>query len=63
MNFCFHSNEKHTLPQWILQEGERCPDIFYTDRVGNRNTECLSLGVDDGEWRCFLLVALHISPV
>lgn len=46
-SFCFHGDEKHTMPTWVLQEGLVTPDIFYTDKEGNRNTECLSLGVDD----------------
>lgn len=25
------------------------PDLYYTDKAGGRNTECLTLGVDDGE--------------
>jgi hypothetical protein len=32
-----------------MQKGQECPDIFFTDRAGMRNTECLSLGVDHGE--------------
>lgn len=51
--FCFHGNAKHTLPPWVLAQGQECPDIFYTDREGNRNTECLSLGVNDGAWPSF----------
>ncbi|KAK7272316.1 hypothetical protein RJT34_28829 [Clitoria ternatea] len=35
------------IPGWILEVGETNPDIFYTNRVGNRNKECLSLGVDN----------------
>ena len=27
--------------------GEENPDIFYTDKAGYRNRECLSLGCDD----------------
>lgn len=34
------------LPPWVLDVGERNPDIFYTDRNGCRNLECLSLGCD-----------------
>ncbi|GAB2285302.1 Beta-amylase [Dionaea muscipula] len=36
-----------TLPPWVLHVGESNPDIFYTDRSGNRNDECLTLGVDN----------------
>lgn len=50
VSFCFHGDDKHTLPTWVLQEGKECPDIFFTDRAGTRNTECLSVGVDHGEW-------------
>lgn len=35
------------LPQWVLDIGESDPDIFYTNRKGNRNKEYLTLGVDD----------------
>ncbi|MCL7025426.1 hypothetical protein MKW94_015243 [Papaver nudicaule] len=35
------------LPKWILQIGESNPDIFYTDQSGNRDTEYLTLGVDN----------------
>lgn len=34
-----------TLPQWVLDVGDDHPDIFYTDKAGFRNRECLSLGV------------------
>lgn len=49
MSFCFHGDDKHTLPLWVLQEGQESPDIFFTDRAGVRNTECLSIGVDHGK--------------
>ncbi|XP_061364390.1 beta-amylase-like [Gastrolobium bilobum] len=35
------------LPKWVLEVGESDPDIFYTNRTGYRNKECLSLGVDN----------------
>ena len=35
-----------TLPQWVLDVGDSNPDIFYTDKEGFRNRECLSLGCD-----------------
>jgi len=35
------------LPKWILEIGYQNPEIFYTDRQGYRNLECLSLGCDD----------------
>ncbi|KAL1059759.1 hypothetical protein V6Z11_1Z009900 [Gossypium hirsutum] len=34
------------IPQWVLDIGEANPDIFYTDREGDRNKEYLTLGVD-----------------
>eukprot|EP00252_Welwitschia_mirabilis_P015906 TRINITY_DN35296_c0_g1_i1.p1 TRINITY_DN35296_c0_g1~~TRINITY_DN35296_c0_g1_i1.p1 ORF type:complete len:548 (+),score=100.59 TRINITY_DN35296_c0_g1_i1:70-1713(+) len=34
------------LPKWILQTGEENPDIFFTDREGRRNQECLTWGID-----------------
>lgn len=36
-----------TLPPWVLSIGETNPDVFYTDRAGHRNKECLSLAVDE----------------
>jgi beta-amylase len=35
------------LPKWVLEVGESDPDIFYTNRSGLRNKECISLGVDN----------------
>ena len=35
-----------TLPQWVLEIGKENQDIFFTDREGRRNTECLSWGID-----------------
>lgn len=35
------------LPKWVLEIGETNPDIFYTNKSGNRNEECLSLSVDN----------------
>ncbi|KAI3812617.1 hypothetical protein L1987_17328 [Smallanthus sonchifolius] len=34
------------LPQWVVDIGKENKDIFFTDREGRRNTECLSWGVD-----------------
>ncbi|CAK7355380.1 unnamed protein product [Dovyalis caffra] len=34
------------IPQWVREVGETDPDIFYTNRSGNRNKEYLTLGVD-----------------
>lgn len=39
------------LPAWILEEGEKNPDIFYTDKHGDRTQTYLSLGVDNGEFK------------
>lgn len=36
-----------SLPPWVLSVAEDVPDVLYTDRHGNRNTEYLSLGVDE----------------
>jgi beta-amylase len=38
---------KISLPSWVSDVGTDCPDIYYTDRAGYRNRECLSLGCDD----------------
>ncbi|KAF3793571.1 Beta-amylase 2 [Nymphaea thermarum] len=34
------------LPHWIVEIGRSNPDIFFTDREGRRNPECLSWGID-----------------
>ncbi|CAA2984246.1 beta-amylase 7-like isoform X1 [Olea europaea var. sylvestris] len=34
------------LPHWVAEIGRGNPDIFFTDREGRRNPECLSWGVD-----------------
>lgn len=34
------------LPYWVTEIGEKNPDIYFTDREGRRNTECLTWGVD-----------------
>ncbi|XP_022979355.1 beta-amylase 8-like isoform X3 [Cucurbita maxima] len=34
------------LPQWVLEIGKENPDIFFTDREGRRNEDCLSWGID-----------------
>ncbi|KAL9996186.1 putative beta-amylase [Helianthus debilis subsp. tardiflorus] len=35
------------LPKWIIEIGKENPDIYFTDRDGNRNTECLTWGIDE----------------
>lgn len=34
------------LPQWVIEFGRENPDIFFTDREGRRNRECLTWGID-----------------
>lgn len=34
------------LPQWIMEIGSKNPDIFFTDKDGRRNHECLTWGID-----------------
>lgn len=34
------------LPHWVAEIGRSNPDIFFTDRSGRRNPECLSWGID-----------------
>jgi len=34
------------LPSWVLTLGKSDPDIFFTDRLGNRYKDCLSLAID-----------------
>nr|GMD96673.1 beta-amylase 8 [Ipomoea batatas] len=34
------------LSEWVLKIGKDNPEIFFTDRVGRWNTECLSWGID-----------------
>lgn len=51
-SMCFHGCSKLSegcnisLPPWIMFIGRSNPDIFFTDRAGNRFEECLSLSVD-----------------
>jgi len=35
------------LPTWVLAIGAEDPDVFFTDRSGVRNQECLTIGIDD----------------
>ncbi|RYR21713.1 hypothetical protein Ahy_B03g067031 isoform C [Arachis hypogaea] len=35
------------IPKWVLEIGDSDPDIFYTNRSGNRNIEYLNIGVDN----------------
>ncbi|CAN6271307.1 unnamed protein product [Urochloa humidicola] len=35
-----------SLPKWIVEIAKENRDIFFTDREGRRNTECLSWGID-----------------
>eukprot|EP00899_Mesostigma_viride_P022903 jgi/Mesvir1/3798/Mv02824-RA.1 len=35
------------LPRWVLEAAEENPDVLYTDKLGMRNGEYLSLGVDN----------------
>ncbi|XP_060218622.1 beta-amylase 7-like isoform X1 [Lycium barbarum] len=34
------------LPHWVSEIGRSNPDIYFTDRAGRRNPECLSWGID-----------------
>ncbi|XP_024517073.1 beta-amylase 2, chloroplastic [Selaginella moellendorffii] len=34
------------IPKWVLEIGKENPDIFFTDKHGHRNPECLTWGVD-----------------
>ncbi|KAJ7962390.1 Beta-amylase [Quillaja saponaria] len=34
------------LPHWVAEIGRSNPDIYFTDREGRRNPECLSWGTD-----------------
>ena len=48
-SLCFHSSSSPSisLPDWVSKIGEANPDIFYTDRAGKRQKNCLSLSVDE----------------
>ncbi|WVZ78033.1 hypothetical protein U9M48_025810 [Paspalum notatum var. saurae] len=35
-----------SLPKWIMEIAKENQDIFFTDREGRKNTECLSWGID-----------------
>lgn len=47
VSLCFHSTETIPLPEWILEDSRVNPDVYYTDKAGGRNTECLTLGVNN----------------
>lgn len=34
------------LPLWVAEIGRNNPDIYFTDKEGRRNSECLSWGID-----------------
>ncbi|XP_043718081.1 beta-amylase 7 [Telopea speciosissima] len=34
------------LPPWVAEIGKENPDIFFTDKDGKRNSECLTWGID-----------------
>ncbi|KAL0905122.1 hypothetical protein M5K25_027300 [Dendrobium thyrsiflorum] len=34
------------LPIWVSEIGKKNPDIYFTNRKGGRNTECLTWGID-----------------
>ncbi|KAM0072295.1 putative beta-amylase [Helianthus debilis subsp. tardiflorus] len=48
---CFHKlvedDGEYSLPSWVLEVGKENQDIFFTDKQGNRNNECLSWGIDN----------------
>ena len=49
VSFCFHASQqpKIPLPDWVSRIGESDPNIFFTDRSGQRYKDCLSFSVDD----------------
>ncbi|KAL2530722.1 Inactive beta-amylase 9 [Forsythia ovata] len=49
VSLCFHASKdaKIPLPDWVSRIGESQPDIYFTDRSGQRFKDCLSLAVDD----------------
>ncbi|KAK7331324.1 hypothetical protein VNO77_25546 [Canavalia gladiata] len=49
VTLCLHGSKKPNipLPKWVSEIGESQPDIFFTDRSGQRYKECLSLAVDN----------------
>lgn len=34
------------LPKWAMDIGSKNPDIFFTNKEGKRNHECLTWGID-----------------
>lgn len=34
------------LPDWVTKIGNENPDIYFTDKEGKRNNECLTWGID-----------------
>lgn len=52
------------LPLWITEIGQRNPDIFFTDRDGRQNPECLTWGVDkERVLRCRTAVEVVYSSI
>ncbi|CAA3021001.1 inactive beta-amylase 9 [Olea europaea subsp. europaea] len=49
VSLCFHASKdaKILLPDWVSRIGESQPDVYFTDRSGQRYKDCLSLAVDD----------------
>ncbi|ESQ39651.1 hypothetical protein EUTSA_v10001222mg, partial [Eutrema salsugineum] len=46
MAFHEYGGNAVSLPQWVLEIGKDNPDIFFTDREGRRNFECLNWCID-----------------
>ncbi|GLJ32441.1 hypothetical protein SUGI_0652750 [Cryptomeria japonica] len=44
---CGGDNITIPLPKWVLKTSESNPNIFFTNKDGQRNRECLNYGVDD----------------
>ncbi|KAJ4728287.1 Beta-amylase [Melia azedarach] len=50
------------LPQWVIEIGQSNPDIYFTDREGRRNTECLTWGIDkERVLRCRTAVEVYFD--
>lgn len=59
------------LPKWVAEIGHTNPDIYFTDREGRRNPECLTWGIDkvrvlNGRTAlevCFIFPTMFLSDI
>lgn len=62
------------LPHWVTEIGNGNPDIYFTDKEGRQNHECLTWGIDKERVlrgrtavevipKCFICKAMHFLEV